>query len=242
VVERWVSHDHPDLIINLGDVLEDVSPEIDRANYGRFLDLLAAAGVPTLHVAGNHDQAHLDPDELFGLWQMPESCVRHPGSTAYAVSHGGLRFIARSTRWAPPAGVFLGAGELGFLRRELSRAREPVIVLTHQGLSDAVLEGNHWFESAPETCLIHERAEIRSEIERSGKVIAAFNGHAHWNHLEVVRGIPYLTLQSLTENVTRDGPEPTPAAAYAVVDVDGDGARVHVRVEGAQPARYQFSR
>src|ERR1044071_3020858 len=54
----------PDLVINLGDVLEDEAAEADRMRYARFVELLAGIGKPVLHVAGNHDTIHLTPDEL----------------------------------------------------------------------------------------------------------------------------------------------------------------------------------
>jgi DNA repair exonuclease SbcCD nuclease subunit len=237
VVQTWRARDRPDLVLNLGDVLEDVSPEQDRAHYERFLEVLSEAGAPALHVAGNHDQVHLSDRALLGLWGLPAAARVHAGSTAYGVAVGGFHFVVLSTHFGSD-GVFLGDGQLGFLKAELERAEGPVLLLTHQGVSDAILTGNHWFEHDPHTCLVHERAEIRRLLEQSGKVAAAFNGHAHWNHLAVAGGIPYVTLQSLTENVTRDG-EPTPAATYAVVDIDPSG--MHVRVEGRQPARYQMS-
>ena len=42
-----------------------------------------------------------------------------------------------------------------------------------------------------------ERAELRRVFEQSGRVQAVFNGHLHWNHLDVIAGHP-----------VRDGPEP----------------------------------
>jgi hypothetical protein len=74
-------------------------------------------------------------------------------------------------------------------------------------------------------------------IEASGKVVAVFNGHVHWNHLDVIRGIPYITLQSLTENLDDDAPG-RPAAAYALCDIDE--RRLLVDVRGEETARYQF--
>jgi hypothetical protein len=74
-------------------------------------------------------------------------------------------------------------------------------------------------------------------IEGSGKVAAVFNAHAHWNHLAVIRGIPYVTVQSLTENLDGESPG-RPAAAWAVCDIDE--RRLGVRVEGVEPVRYEF--
>jgi hypothetical protein len=113
------------------------------------------------------------------------------------------------------------------------------VLLTHQSVSEMSLLGNRWFEAAPHLALIHERAEIRRVLERHGNVLAAFNGHAHWNHIDVIAGVPFITVQSLTENATPGG-APTPAAASAIVDLSGSGVQLYV--SGAQPVRFALRR
>jgi hypothetical protein len=67
-------------------------------------------------------------------------------------------------------------------------------------------------------------------------VRAVFNGHLHWNHLDLIHAIPYVTVQSLIENVDDDAPG-RPAAAHAVVRLSD--RRMMVRVAGNDPARYE---
>jgi hypothetical protein len=51
-----MNHDaKPDLVVNLGDDIEDESPEVDRARYGECLGILSHADADVRHVAGNHD-------------------------------------------------------------------------------------------------------------------------------------------------------------------------------------------
>jgi hypothetical protein len=64
-----------------------------------------------------------------------------------------------------------------------------------------------------------------------------FNGHLHWNHFDVIAGVPYVTLQSLIENVDDDAPG-RPAAALTTVRLSD--RRIVVRVRGNDPARYQI--
>src|SRR5689334_979263 len=71
-VRRMRDEVNPDLIVNLGDVLEDESNEQDRVRYARFVALLREIGKPILHVAGNHDTINLTPAELCGLWGTSE--------------------------------------------------------------------------------------------------------------------------------------------------------------------------
>ena len=103
--------------------------------------------------------------------------------------------------------------------------------------SQAGREGNRWFAKTPNICLVVERAAVRAVLEESGQVAAVLSGHAHWNHLDLVAGIPYVTLQSLIENVHEDVPG-LAARTHTVVDVDE--GRLLIRVLGEEPARYQF--
>jgi hypothetical protein len=107
----------------------------------------------------------------------------------------------------------------------------------HHSASEQDLEDSFWFKGLAHLALVRERAELRKILEDSKKVRAVFNGHVHRNHLDVINGIPYVTFQSLIENLDEDAPG-RPAAAYAVARIDSD--RIVVRVHGNDPARYQF--
>ena len=106
----------------------------------------------------------------------------------------------------------------------------------HHSASEQELEDSRWFSRHPHLALVKERAELRQIFEESGRVRAVFNGHLHWNNLDVIRGIPYVTVQSLIENVDDDAPG-RPAAAHAIVTL-GE-RRMVIRVRGNDPARYQ---
>lgn len=242
VVQSWRERERPELILNLGDVLSDVSRAVDLESYARFCALLAGAGAPVLHVAGNHDQVNLSDRDLLGLWQLSERwprALRHASSTAYAADFAGVRFVILSSLWLPPDGVFLGHGQLAFLEQCLASAPGPCVLLSHQPASEMSLAGNRWFEAVPQLALIHERAEIRRVLARHGNVLAAFNGHAHWNHVEVIAGVPFITVQSLTENVG-SASEPVPAAASAIAELTEAG--LQLCVSGAQPLRFALRR
>jgi 3',5'-cyclic-AMP phosphodiesterase len=101
------------------------------------------------------------------------------------------------------------------------------------------VEGNRWFDEAPHLCRVVERGALRRVFESSGKVLAVFNGHMHWNHLDIISGIPYITVQSLVENLDDDAPGRA-AAAFAVCDVDE--RRLLVTVHGEETVRYQVER
>lgn len=229
-VERMNASVRPDLVINLGDVIEDESLERDRENYAAFTRILAGLQAPVLHVAGNHDTVHLSPRELADLWQ-------HDGELHYVRVVDGVTFLVLHTQETKDVAVRLPEAQLQWMEGELARAAWPVVVLMHHPASELDLTGNRWFEKAPHICRVAERRKLRRLLGDSGKVVAVFNGHAHWNHLDLVEGIPYVTLQSLVENLDEDAPG-RPANASVVCDLSEHRLLVHVM--GEETARYQF--
>lgn len=231
-VQRVRDELNADLVINLGDVLEDESAERDRERYARFVALLRETGKPLLHVAGNHDTINLAPSELCELWGDGSDLV-------YSRDQHGVHFAVLRTIEHRGERIELPEEQLRWLERDLAETSLPSIVLMHHPASEMRLEGNRWFEKRPHLCRVVERRALRQVIERSGKVLAVFNGHVHWNHFDVIAGIPYITVQSLIENLDEDAPGRA-AAAYAVCDLDD--RRLVINVYGAEQLHYQVER
>lgn len=223
---------HPDIVVNLGDDIEDESHDADLARYRACVELLRGAKAELVNVAGNHDTAHLSTSELIEVWRRPDLQRLH-----YSFDRQGFHFVVLHTRERKDLDVTVGEEQLRWLREDLARAEAPSIVLMHHSAADQDLRGNRWFEGSPHICLVQERRALRQILRESGKVRAVFNGHLHWNHLDVVDGIPFVTLQSLIENLDEDAPG-RPAAAHAVVHVES--SRIVVKIEGAERAIYQF--
>lgn len=231
-VERMNAVVQPDLVVNLGDDLEDESYEVDLARYSECQAILRGAHGELVNVAGNHDLVNLAPADLLSAW-------RREGELYYAFDRGGFHFVVLHTRERKDLEVSIGAAQLAWLERDLTASSLPTVVLMHHSAADQDLRGNRWFEGSPHICLVKERRRLRELLSSTGRVLAVFNGHLHWNHVDVQDGLPFVTLQSLVENLDDDAPG-RPAAAHAVVRLESD--RVVVEVEGAEPARYQFER
>jgi 3',5'-cyclic-AMP phosphodiesterase len=231
-VRRMRDEVRPDLVINLGDVIEDESPEKDRERYRQFVAMLREIDKPVLHVAGNHDTINLTAAELCAMWG-------HATDATYSQDHHGIHFAVLRTIEHRDERIELPAAQIEWLKRDLAATKLPAIVLMHHPASEMRLEGNRWFEKFPHVCRVVERRALREVIQNSGKVLAVFNGHVHWNHFDVIAGIPYITLQSLIENLDDDAPGRV-AAAYAVCDLDE--RRLVVTVHGAEQVRYQIER
>lgn len=135
--------------------------------------------------------------------------------------------------------VRLPASQLQWLRDDLARTFLPVIVFMHHSASEQDLSDSRWFAHHAHLARVHERAHLRQIFEESRKVWAVFNGHVHRNWLDVISGIPYVTLQSLVENLDSDAPGRA-AGSYALAAIHENS--LVVRVFGNDPARYQFER
>lgn len=228
-VQRMNQEVKPDLVINLGDVIEDESRARDLEHYGQFIDILSELDSPVLHVAGNHDQVNLSDTDLRGLWH-------HDGPLHYGRDVGGVHFSVLRTIEIADQAIHLPEEQIAWLERDLAQTALRSIVLMHHPASEMRLEGNRWFEKRPHVCRVAERRDFQRVVSAAPNVVAVFNGHVHWNHLDVIAGVPYITLQSLVENLDDDAPGRA-AAAHAVADLDE--RRLVVRVAGAEPVRYQ---
>jgi predicted MPP superfamily phosphohydrolase len=234
-VDRMNREVRPDFVVNLGDDIEDEGLEADRARYRSCIGVLRGLDAELVNVAGNHDLIYLAPSDLLEIWGRPGEA-----SLYSSFDRGDCHFVVLHTRERKDLDVSVGTEQLAWLEADLKASKgKPVIGLMHHSVADQDLRGNRWFEGHPNICLVRERRAIRALFEAHGGVLAVFNGHLHWNHLDVIRGIPYVTLQSLIENLDDDAPGRA-AAAHAVVRLSK--RRVLVEIEGAERARYQFDR
>ncbi len=221
----------PDLVVNLGDVLEDESPEADRARYAECMRILRESGAERLDVAGNHDVVNLTPAELRHAWGLPG------GQQLYrSLDKNGVHLVILYTHETKDVDVTIDDEQLAWLERDLAQNQLPVVVLMHHSASDQLLVDNRWFSKAPHIALVKQRKRLRGLFE-GGRVALVLNGHVHWNHLDVIAGIPYVTVQSLIENLDDDAPGRA-AAAHALVRIGP--RRIAVDVAGAEVCRYQF--
>ncbi len=228
-VRRMNDELHPDLVFNLGDDIEDESREADLARYGACQEILRRVHAPLVNVAGNHDIVHLHREDLSRFWERT-------GPLYYAFDRAGWHFIVLHTLERKDVDVRIPAPQIEWLREDLATGATPTVVFMHHSASEQCLDDSRWWPGRSHLALVHERAELRRIFEASGRVRAVFNGHLHWNHLDVIGGIPYVTVQSLIENLDEDAPG-RPAAAHAEVRLMEK--RMIVRIRGNDPARYQ---
>ena len=215
----------PDLLIDLGDRITDENVDEDRRLSAEVIERFRATAVPRAHLLGNHDIEFLDAGEQereFGCslqshsrhlngWQL----IFWKADPTYR--RGNLRIPDADMRW---------------LERELSAASYPAVVFTHVPMDGGSMHGNYYFDRDPDGRAHHYNVEEARRIITAGSnVVLAVAGHTHWNRLNTIDGVHFVTIQSLTERFTT---YPDAAASWAEIEL---GETIHVDVHGRDPIR-----
>ncbi len=234
VVRDFVRHageQGADLVLDLGDRISDTNRETDRQVTAEVAGVLGTFGGPRYHVLGNHDVNNLsveDSEEI--LDQSMQSQV---------VDLGEMRLIL----WQPGVKITRGVGfpeaasGLPWLVEALEADERPAIIATHVPLSGHSQVGNYYFERNPEYSTYPDNRTVLEAVEATGKAALWLSGHVHWNTLNNVRGLPHVTVQSVSERFTT---YPHGAAAFAMLEIADD--RFSIDVHGNDPfhARMPF--
>jgi alkaline phosphatase len=209
-----------EFLVELGDLVdaaEDVDTE--RAWLKQAADILRRTGVEMHCVLGNHCIQTLTKEHVLIEVDRKQSY--------YSFIRNGVHFIVLDACFRKD-GVSYNAGnfdwkdteipldEQDWLRRDLSRARRPVVVFVHQRLD------------TQDVYAVASAAAVRDILERSGKVIAVLQGHSHKNDHKQINAIDYCTLRAVVEG---SGPRNN---GYSVVSVYRNGA---LQLEGFEEQR-----
>jgi alkaline phosphatase len=211
-----LNEEKPDFIVELGDLIDQAKTVEQEIAWLDEIEKVYAKAVPPRHyVLGNHCVATLTKAEF----------AAHTGASKtphYSFDHGGIHFVIldacyradgvpyeRSNAAWTDANV--PAAELKWLQEDLKASTQPVVVFAHQRLDEA---GKHGVKNA---------AEVRTLLEKSGRVTAVFQGHSHQNGYQQINGIHYVTLAALIEGSGEEN------NSYGILEVMSDGA---IRIKG----------
>jgi predicted phosphodiesterase len=208
----------PDFIIELGD-FKDMSQPISEEKTLGYLrqteSVYSCFAGPRYHVLGNHDEDCISKDQFYSV---ASNTGISKAKTFYSFTRNGVHFIVLDACF-DSAGRGYSKGnfkwsdsniplkEQVWLKKDLKKARNPVIVFVHQ-----LLDGNG------EAYYVRNAAAIRQILEESQKVKAVFQGHYHEGKYTMMNGIHYYTLKSLIEGKYPEG------NSYAVVELQQDGS------------------
>lgn len=225
----WVNAIQPDLVVELGDRINDVDKDADLRFTRDVAYAFTAVQRPCVHILGNHDNYQLSREESEAVMQTTFA------SHSRDVQGYHLVFWNSAVHLFEDGGFRLVPDDLVWLEADLAATALPTIIFSHLPLDNGSMIGNFYFEKAvPRGAHYAEGAAARDVIERSGKVIACLAGHTHWNARNTIDGVHYITIHSLTESFTT---HPYPTGAFGILAID---EYLTVEVFGRDPALHRL--
>ncbi|OGO87803.1 MAG: hypothetical protein A2Y24_05880 [Clostridiales bacterium GWE2_32_10] len=217
---------HPDVVINLGDLVEDFNDhDKDIINLNFIWDILKKIKKPFYSLAGNHDLRSMQCREEV------EQIMGYEHST-FSINSNGYHLVFLGLHVNTQAGTaeggilktqFISNEDLEWLKKDLKQNNLPCIIFTHFGVAEDEMKGNWWFERGPNCALLGNRIELKEILKNDKNLLAVFSGHQHWTKKLIEDNIIYYVIGSLTENINNDG---IPDGVYFEVDLEGNKLKV----------------
>jgi alkaline phosphatase len=196
--------------VTLGDMIDspaaaDMTPENIAAELGYLKAIEAEWGkvaVERHYVLGNHCVFTLTKEEFFANTKARPAPYSFdvPGQGGGGALHlvvldacfvaGGAPYGRRNADWRD---TNIPASQVKWLGEDLAKTKNPTVIFAHQRLDGDTANGAGDFQ-------VKNAAEVRTVLEKSGKVLAVLQGHSHQNYLATVNGIPYCVLRAMVED------------------------------------------
>ena len=205
-----MNREKPALVIELGDFIDQADSVEKEIEWLKTMEShFARLSMPRHYVLGNHCVGTLTKEEFTANTKATGSFESfEAGGVTFVILDAcfrsdGTPYSRKNFDWKD---ANVPKDELSWLENQLSKASDPVIVLAHQRLD------------ADKAQAVQNAAEVRSLLEKSGKVLAVFQGHSHKNDYQLITGIHYTTLVAMVEG---SGAENN---GYTMLDVLSDGS------------------
>jgi len=203
-----------DLAVELGDLIDTPSPPDARAEAG-FLGAIAAEfrkiGREQHYVLGNHCVSALTKEQFLAACGQKKSYYSFDRNGIHLVildacfRADGTPYAAGNFKWTDSD---IPRAERDWLEADLKATPHPTLVFVHQRLD---LPPGHAYAVATAPA-------VRAVLEKSGKVLAVFQGHSHKNQYREINGIPYCVLAAMVEGGGREN------SGYSSLSVFADGS------------------
>ncbi|MDQ7841347.1 MAG: metallophosphoesterase [bacterium] len=219
----------PDLVVDLGDRINEECLDRDAALFRKVSERFQKLRVPWRFLPGNHDLVHLSVAEC-------ETVLGQPLSHHSMDLRGCHLVFWHADPRQRPAGRAVERGDLDWLEADLRSTDLPAIIFTHIPFGGASVVGNYYFGHNPPGGAEYRNASgIRDVLGCTESAVLAIAGHVHWNTLTTIDGIRYVTIQSLTETFTT---HPHPAGAWALLEMTPEG--FHLEIKGRDRAIFSL--
>lgn len=210
-----MNRERPAFVVELGDFIDQADSVEREIEWLKTMEShFAMLTMPRHYVLGNHCVGTLTKQEFAANTKATggHAVFEEKGVTFLILDacyrEDGTPYERKNFNWQD---ANLPKAELAWLEAALAKAGGPVIVCAHQRLD---MDKAHSIRNA---------VEVRALLEKSGKVLAVFQGHSHKNDYQQIAGIHYVTLVAMVEGsgVENNG--------YSLLDVMADGS---LRVNG----------
>ena len=180
-----------DVVICLGDLtdFEDTHEE-EVVRLGEIAEVLNSYGMKKIVLQGNHDAFAFDVPEFYeiiGEHCRPETLYFKESVLIFLDAcyfKSGERYRPGDTDWRDTYYPFEGE-----LETILDGVSGKAYVFLHQILDPSVCEDHRLFNDS----------EVRTILEKSGKVKAVYQGHYHPGNKTTLNGIEYVTFPAMCE-------------------------------------------
>ena len=218
-----IENDNFDLLVDLGDRLNDEKLADARACLKELALIFRNIRMPRHHILGNCDILDVQKQEK----------ILGTTLTNHSITMSGWHFLFLSS-YDGSIGGNLDNFALNWLERELETNKLPKIIFSHQPLDEELLPENRFFNSDISQAYSKGADEARKIIEKSGRVKLVVSGHLHQNKICEINGIHYCTVTALTP--FRDSQ--VKEAAYAVLSLDN---KIRIEVLGREKFKREIA-
>jgi alkaline phosphatase len=204
------NREKPAFVVELGDFIDQADSVEQEIGWLKTMEQhYAALTMPRHYVLGNHCVGTLTKREFADHTGAPGGhAVLESGGITFLIldacfREDGTPYERKNFHWQDSN---LTKQELTWLEGELTKAGGPVVVFAHQRLD------------ADKAHAVRNAAEVRLLLEKSGKVLAVFQGHSHKNDYQQINRIHYTTLVAMVEGTGLEN------SGYAMLDAMPDGS------------------
>lgn len=220
-VVRRIEDEKPDLVLDLGDRINDIDPQTDRRLAREVGDVFRRLTAPRVHLLGNHDMHFMDRAANEEALQTSVSHRVHDLGAWRLVVFQPTVEIRRPGGFAP-----IDEADIEWLCSSLMASEQPALVVSHVPVSGHAMETNYYFEGRAEFSTYPNRKRILDILDGVAAPLAWISGHVHWNTMIQIAGVPHITIQSLSESFTTGG---EPAGAWGSLSLSTEGIDLSLR-------------
>lgn len=181
-----------DMIVQLGDFC------CPKAANRPFIDIWNSFPGDTCHVVGNHERdGGFSYENVLDFWSLSEKTQ----TPYYSFDKNGFHFISlngndrnpdKPARGYPS---YIGSDQRQWLEADLAQTTLPTIVFCHQPMDLDVVGAGGNMDNGPEIRRIFENA---GKIDGKPKVKFVFTGHYHSDFRNLINGIHYIQINSMS--------------------------------------------